>query len=89
MATEAGLKSHKVHYVCDLCIEKAEQKKEFSRFLSTPRMENDSVAEVPKFHSVSNPSFSYFDSQEVIFAVGTATLHTGPLSLFGPFESRH
>ena len=63
MATEAGLQSHKVHYVCDLCIKKTEQKKEFSRFLPTPKMENDSVAEVPKFHSVSNPSFPYFDSQ--------------------------
>ena len=61
MATEAGLKPHKVHFVCDKCIEIAELKKELTRFLSTPNKENDSVAEVHKFHSLSNSFFSHFD----------------------------
>ena len=60
MATEAGLKPHKVHFVCDKCIEIAGLRKEFTRFLSTPKKENDSVAEVHKFHSLSNSSFFAF-----------------------------
>ena len=66
MATEAGLKPHKVHFVCDKCIEIAELKKEFCRFLSTPKKENNSVAEVHKFHSLANSSFSHFDSTVAI-----------------------
>ena len=51
MASDAGFKSHKVRYVCDKCIEKAQLKKEFCKFLSTTKIENDSFAEVPEFHS--------------------------------------
>ncbi len=51
LATEAGFKPHKVHYVCDLCIERAEQSKEFRRFLSPAIRQCDSREEVTYLQS--------------------------------------